>query len=438
MNIIQITPGTGDSFYCDNCLRDAALVTAMRSLGHEVVMVPMYLPVSSDSNQPLDETPIFFGGINVYLQQKTKLFQKTPRWLDRLFDSPKLLTWLARKSKMTSSPELAETTLSMMRGEHGRQAKELNRLIEWLESQDNRPDIICLSNILLVGLSESFKKRLGAPIVCLLQDEDAFLDTMPPPYDKQIWDMLKERANNIDAFIAVSKYYADVMKQRLKLHPDKVHIVYMGIPLDGYKPLSVERDVPIIGFLSRMCHDKGLDTLVDAFIKLKKNENLKNAKLRLAGGKTGADTEFINSIRKKLLSVGLIDDVQFLSAFDRDTKIDFFQTLSLLSVPEKRPVACALYLLEAIAAGVPVVVPKSGVLPEILEITGGGILHEPNNTDALVEAIQSLLLDPKRARQLGKQGRDQVHQKFNVEQTATELIRIYEKITKEIREKNYA
>ena len=431
MNIIQITPGTGDSFYCDNCLRDAALYSAMRNLGHDVLMVPMYLPVNSDSNHSFDDTPIFFGGINVYLQQKSKLFQKTPRWLDRLFDSPTLLRWLARKSKMTSSRELAETTISMMRGEHGRQVKELNRLIEWLESQDNRPDIICLSNILLAGLSESFKKRLGVPIVCLLQDEDTFLDTMPPPYDKQIWDMIKELTYNIDAFIAVSKYYADVMQQRLNLSEDKVHVVYMGISLDGYKPPSTEPDVPTIGYLSRMCYDKGLDTLIDAFIKLKENKNLKNAKLRIAGGRTSADTEFINSLEKKLKSTGFIDDVQFLSAFDRDTKIDFLQTLSLLSVPEKRPVACALYLIEALAAGVPIVAPKSGVLPEILETTGGGLLYEPDNINALVDALQSLLLDPQHSRQMGMQGRGQIRQKFNVEQTAAELVRIYNKIMKQ-------
>jgi glycosyltransferase involved in cell wall biosynthesis len=430
MKIIQITPGTGDSFYCDNCLRDVALVTAMRSMGHDVVMVPMYLPVSGDSNQPLDDTPIFFGGINVYLQQKSKLFQKTPRWLDSLFDSPKLLAWLARKFKMTNARDLAETAISMMRGEQGRQAKELNRLIEWLDSQDNRPDIICLSNILLAGLSESFKKKLSVPIVCLLQDEDAFLDMMPSPYAEQLWDMLTERAKNIDAFIAVSKYYAEVMQQRLKLSSDKVHVVYMGISLDGYKTHYAEPAAPTIGYLSRMCHDKGLDTLVDAFIKLKKNRNLKNAKLRITGGITNADTDFINHIQKKLRSSAFIDDAQFLSAFDRDTKIDFLQTLSLLSVPEKRPVAYALYVIEALAAGVPVVAPQSGVFPELLEITGGGLLYEPKNKDALVEAMQSLLLDTKHARHLGKQGRDKVHQKFNVEQTATELVYIYKKITK--------
>jgi glycosyltransferase involved in cell wall biosynthesis len=425
MKIVQITPGTGDSFYCDNCLRDTALVTALRSLGHDVVMVPMYLPVSSDKNQPLDDTPIFFGGINVYLQQKSSLFRKTPRWLDRLFDSPKLLGWLARKSKMTSARDLAETTISMLRGEHGRQVKELNRLIEWLDSQDNKPDIICLSNILLAGLSESIKKKLDVPIVCLLQDEDAFLDTMLSPYAQQAWDMLTERAKNIDAFIAVSKYYAEVMRKRLKLGEDRLHVVYMGVSPDGYEPPSAEPGEPTIGFLSRMCYDKGLDTLVDVFIKLKKNEKLKNAKLRIAGGRTEADTAFINSINKKLSSSGFIDDVQFLTAFDRDTKIAFLKTLSLLSVPEKRPVAYALYILEALAAGIPVVVPKSGVFPEVLEKTGGGVLYEPNNKEALTEAIQSLLLDPKNARRLGMQGRDRVLQKLNVEQTAQEMVRIY-------------
>jgi glycosyltransferase involved in cell wall biosynthesis len=69
---------------------------------------------------------------------------------------------------------------------------------------------------------------------------------------------------------------------------------------------------------------------------------------------------------------------------------------------------------------------------------GGGILFETNDTDALVEALQSLLLDPKHSQQLGKQGRDQFRQKFNVEQTAAELVRIYKKITNLTLENRYA
>jgi glycosyltransferase involved in cell wall biosynthesis len=426
MRVVHITPGTGDSFYCENCIRDAALVTAMRSLGHDVLIIPMYLPMQGDKNEPVGNAPIFFGGINVYLQQKSAFFRKTPRWLDRIFDSPKLLGWLARKSKMTSASDLAETTISMLRGEDGRQVKELNRLIEWLDSQDNKPDIVCLSNILLTGLAKSIKAMLGVPIVCLLQDEDDFLDGLKPPYKKQAWQMIAELSRDVDAFIAVSKYFASVMQQRLRLSADRVHVVYSGISLDGYESLQVEPKIPTIGYLSRMCPDRGLDTLVDAFVILKNNENLKKARLRIAGGKAGNDETFINRIRQKLTSCGFIDDVQFLPAFDRDTKLAFFQSLSLLSVPEKRPIAYGLYVLEALAAGVPVVEPKSGAFPELLDITGGGVLFEPNSAAALAEAMQPLLLDPDYARKLGKQGKKQVLRKLNVEQTAKDLMRIYQ------------
>jgi glycosyltransferase involved in cell wall biosynthesis len=426
MRVVHITPGTGDSFYCENCVRDAALVTAMRSLGHDVLIIPMYLPMQGDKNEPVGSAPIFFGGINVYLQQKSALFRKTPRWLDSIFDSPKLLGWLARKFKMTNAGDLAETTISMLSGEHGRQVKELNRLIEWLVSQDNKPDIVCLSNILLTGLAGSIKARLGVPIACLLQDEDYFLDGLASPYNNQAWQMIAEISRDVDAFIAVSKYFASVMQQRLQLSADRMHVVYSGISLDGYESLQAEPKIPTIGYLSRMCHERGLDTLVDAFVILKNNENLKKAKLRIAGGKSGDDETFINRIRKKLTSCGFIDDVRFLPAFDHDTKLAFFQSLSLLSVPEKRPIAYGLYAIEALAAGVPVVEPKSGAFPELLDITGGGVLFEPNNAAALAEAMQTLLLDPDYAQKLGKQGKKQVFQKFNVEQTAKELMRIYQ------------
>lgn len=100
----------------------------------------------------------------------------------------------------------------------------------------------------------------------------------------------------------------------------------------------------------------------------------------------------------------------------------------MLSVPEKQPVAYGLYVLEALASGVPVVEPASGVFPELLEITGGGLLFEPNNVEALTDAISSLLLDPAKAQKLSQQGRAAVTEKFNIEQTAVQMIRIYEQI----------
>jgi glycosyltransferase involved in cell wall biosynthesis len=429
MRIVQITPGSGDSFYCENCLRDTALVRAMRNLGHDVLMVPMYLPLQSDRTESLSNAPIFFGGINVYLQQKSTLFRRTPQWIARLLDSPRLLRWVGRRAKMTSAKDLGEMTISMLLGEEGRQTRELERLIEWLGSQDNRPDVVCLSNALLAGLARAVKARLGVPIVCLLQDEDGFLDGLPPPYAKQAWEVVAERCSDVDAFISVSKYYAGVMQHRLGLDPDKVYVVYMGISLDEYRSAEAGSgvpEVPAIGYLSRMCPDKGLDTLVDAFVILKKDERLKNAKLRIAGGSSGDDGSFVNRIRRQLSSCGLVNDVEFLPDFGRDAKLAFLQTLSVLSVPEKKPVACGLYVLESLAAGVPVVQPASGVFIDLLEVTSGGVLCKPNSAEALAAALKPLLLNPNYARQLGRQGREAVFEKFNIEQTAKELVRIYD------------
>jgi glycosyltransferase involved in cell wall biosynthesis len=427
MNIVHITPSAGDSFYCENCLRDAALIKAIMKAGHEVLSVPLYLPLSADVDGSVVKAPIFFGGINVYLQQKSSFFQKTPRWFDKLLDSPRLLRWIGRLAGMTNAEDLGQTTTSMLRGERGRQIKELDRLVNWLCEQDEKTDVVCLSNIMLVGLARRIKQRLGVPVFCLLQDEDGFLDGLPSPYSDQAWQILAERSRDIDAFISVSKYYADVMQNRLKIASERMYVVYVGIALDDYDLGEDELELPTIGFLSRMCSEKGLDTLVEAFIRLKKNEKLRKAKLRITGGKMSDDGKFLNKIRQQLDACGLIGDVEFLSDFDSRTKSAFLQSLSVLSVPERQPVAYGLYMLEALAAGVPVVQPSSGVFPELLEITGGGVLCEPNNASALAAAIEKLLIEPDYARKLGRQGRDAVFEKFNIEQTAEEIVRIYGK-----------
>jgi glycosyltransferase involved in cell wall biosynthesis len=436
MRIIQITPSAGDSFYCENCLRDAALARAIIKLGHEGLTVPLYLPLSSEQIDSAGTSHIFFGGLNVYLQQKSALFRKTPRWLDRLFDSPGLLRRLGRMAGMTSASDLGQTTISMLLGEKGRQTKELEKLIEWLDTQENRPDIICLSNILLIGLARSIKQRLGVPVVCLLQDEDGFLDGLVPPYSQQAWEIIAEKVTDIDAFIGVSKYYTETMQQRLGLAPDRTFTVYTGISLDGYEFQAGRPEVPTIGYLSRMCSEKGLDTLVDAFLELKKNEKLKNTKLRIAGGKRTDDEAFLKKIRQKIRSYGTAGDVEFLPDFDRKARIGFLRSLSVLSVPEKQPVSCGLYVLEALAASVPVVQPASGVFPELLEISGGGLLFEPNNADSLAEALSSLLLDPDKMQRLSEQGRAVIAEKFNIEQTAGQMIRIYRQIAQKYKENN--
>ena len=438
MRIAQFTPGAGDNTYCENCLRDAALVGALRKLGHEVLMVPLYLPLRVDEGEQLSNAPIFFGGINVYLQQQSAIFRKTPRWIDRIFDLKKLLEWASGRSGMVNAHVLGQTTISMLQGEYGRQVKELERLVRWLNKKENRPDIVCLSNVLLAGMAGRIRQTTGTPVVCLLQDEDKFLNELASPYNQQAWEILCERARDIDAFISVSNYYADVMKERLKLRDSQVYVVYPGISLEHYKPAETKPRIPTIGFLSQMSSDKGLEILVDAFVIIKRNEKLKNARLYIAGGYNVKDRDFMKSIEQKLSEHGLLKDVQIMLNFGYKEKKEFLQKLSVLSVPEKHQSAYGLYLIEALATGVPVVEPATGVFTEILEQTGGGLLYKPNEAAKLAETIENLLIDTDYAERLGSEGRVSVFENFNVKNSAEEMASIFMKTVKNFSENDYA
>ena len=225
MRIAQIVPGVGNTSTCVNCLRDAALFREFRKQGHEVQIVPLYLPFRPEGQSPAGQTPIFFGGINVYLQQKSVLFRKTPRWFDWIFDNEKLLEWTSRRFQMVNAKVLGQTTVSMLKGRDGYQVKEFDRLIRWLNKKENRPDVVYLSNVLLAGLAKPVKQTIGLPVVCLLHGEDKFLDELTPPYNQQGWSALTECVCEIDAFIAADESYADVMKNRLQIAQDKMHVV---------------------------------------------------------------------------------------------------------------------------------------------------------------------------------------------------------------------
>ena len=187
----------------------------------------------------------------------------------------------------------------MLAGEHGHQAKELERLVAWLGSRE-RPDIACLSNILLAGLAPRLREALRIPIVCLLQDEDGFLDDLPEPYRERAWAAVVERAAAVDGFIAVSASYRDRMVERLRLPRDRVHVVHSGLDLDGYGPAEAPPDPPVLGFLSPALPDKGLDRLIEAFAIVRRNPALAGLRLRIWGGTTAGSHPFVETVREKI------------------------------------------------------------------------------------------------------------------------------------------
>lgn len=427
MRIVQITPGTG-SFHCGSCLRDIALVKALRKLGHEVLLVPMYLPLITE--EPIAEREVFFGGVNVFMQQQSAVFRHTPRWLDRWLDRPGLLRSVASKAHLTSPQAQGELMLSMLAGEDGKQVKELHRLVEFLRGQP-KADVVVLSNAMLLGLAPGLQKGLGVKVLATLQGEDTFVDRLPEALREQAWGKLRELAQQVDGRVAVSRYYRDTMAERLHLAPTAIDVVYNGIDVSVYEtagPATPSADQPVVGYLARMCPDKGLHTLVDAFVVLMQRGKVPGARLHIAGARTPGDVAYVDEQQAKLTQAALQERVTFSPNVELAQKLAMLRSCSVLSVPATYGEAFGLYVLEALAMGVPVVEPRHGGLTELVELTGGGMLCKPDDAVDLAQKLEELLLDSDHARKLGATGQTVVREQFTMETMAREVIKIYQRV----------
>jgi glycosyltransferase involved in cell wall biosynthesis len=426
MRVVQILPGSGGTFYCENCLRDTALVQALRRRGQDVILVPMYLPLYTDGPDIARDVPVFFGGVNVYLQQQFGLFRRTPRWLDRVLDARWVLGLAARQEGSTTADGMGAMTLSMLRGEDGNQAKELERLVTWL-AEAEQPDVVHISTSMLLGLARRIKEVLKVPVVCSMQDEDTWIDKVEGDYAAACWDAIRERAADCDRFVTVSHFYRDAMCSRLGLSADSVDVVPIGIDLDGY--VQAKHDgVPTIGFLSKLTPSLGLETLVEAFILLKRKDGLEDLQLRAMGGLTGGDKRSVARLQRKLVRAGMGGAAEFLTELDRPARIKFLKDLSVLSVPMPEGEAFGSFIVEAWAAGVPVVQPRAGAFPELVEQTGGGVIYDGKSPEALAAALEPLLRDRELARELGQRGREAAVESFSVETMAERMVGVYEEV----------
>lgn len=417
MRLLQLTAGTG-SFHCGTCLRDSALVLGLRALGHDAQLAPLYLPLVLEDGP--DARAVHLGGINAWLAEKLPF--RLPRFVADRLDAPALLRRAARKGEMTRARELGEMTVSMLRGADGRQRHEIEKLMEWLRGE-NRPDVVLLSNALLLGLAAPLSRALEVPVLCTLQGEAPFLDALPEPFRSEAWRLAGVEARHVERFLAVSEYTAGLMRTRLALPRERVELVPNGIDLAPFRRGERER-TPTLGFLARLCRDKGLVTLVEAFRLLKRRPE--HASLRLvAGGTTLAyDRAPLAELAARLAADGLAGSFEFRSNLTREQKLALLDEVTVFSVPATYGESFGLYLLEAWASGLPVVQPEHGAFPELLNATGGGLLVRPDDPAALAEGLHALLVDPGRARELGRRGRAAVEQRFTLERMARDVARI--------------
>jgi glycosyltransferase involved in cell wall biosynthesis len=426
MRILSITAGAA-GMYCGSCFRDNALAAELMARGHEVTLVPVYTPTRTDEAN-VSRHRVLFGGISVYLQQYSALFRSTPRFLDRLWDSPWLIGTFASRAVSTDARLLGELTISMLEGDRGVLRKEFDKLVDWIQ-EEPLPDVINLPNSLLIGMAEPLRRAVGRPICCTLQGEELFLNGLTDPFRDRAIAMIRQQVRHVDRFIAVSEYCAAFMADLLEIPPHRIAVVPLGIGMAGYEPRPTGAATDFcVGYFARIAPEKGLHVLADAYVQLRRRMGKAPARLVAAGYIASAQASYLRDVGVILEKAGLEDEFTYRGAVDRDGKLAFLRELDVLSVPATYDEPKGMFLLEAMAAGVPVVQPRRGGFIEIVEKTGGGLLVEPDNPAALADGLYAMWSDPTRRRTLGDQAFAGVRAHYTIAQSADRLLALYHRV----------
>ena len=411
MHIAIVTAG-GAGMFCGSCMHDNTWARSLIDAGADVSLVPTYTPIRVDE-QDVSTSEVYFGGVGVYLAHRSRLFRRLPRVLTRWVDRPWALKLATRFGVSTDAKQLGAITLDMLRGEDGPHRSHVLELAEAFATS-LKPDVICFSNALLAGTARAIRQHIDIPLLCVLQGDDVFLEDLVEPYRTQAIESIHERAADFDGFIVHSDYYRDHMVRYLGLDARKFHTLPLGIDLaehDGQPGTSSDpQDEPFtVGYFARICPEKGLDRLVDAF--LIRHARRPGVRLKVGGYLGQRDRKYFNKLLATTDDLG--DAFQYIgSPPDTASKIEFLKSLDVLSVPTSYREPKGLYVLEALANGVPVVQPEHGAFPELIEATGGGVLVEPGQADTLADALEALADDSARRIELATTGRQRVHELF--------------------------
>jgi glycosyltransferase involved in cell wall biosynthesis len=428
MRIVYLITGSGGSFYCGNCYRDMLYIRAIRKVqGIDAKAVPLYLPPGQNTDEPGFHDKVFFGAISMYLREKVKIFRNMPPFFDRLLDAGLFLNLASHQAGTTRTDGLEELTLNMIKGDNAFRAYEVDRLAKYLE-QDGKPDVIHLSNALIVGLARQLKKRLNVKVVCSLLNEDDWIDEMAEPYRSDAWKLIERESPNIDHFVTPSTYYKELFIRNTGVSAEKISVIPLGFDAQLSASRESKEKRNAIGYFCRVNRMNGFDKLVDAFISLKDSGKIPDTSLHVCGGYTGDDKSFISEQIKKIRLKGLEKSIKIFTDFQGAGKEKFFDSVDLISVPVRKYDGYGLYLLEANSAGIPVVQPSTGAFPEIIATTGGGLVYSSDTVEDLASALLKLMEEDELRMKLGIAGMEGAKSALSLSKMAEGLSKVYYKL----------
>ncbi len=428
--IVHLISGAGDR-YCGSCLFASTLVKALQAAGCRSVVYPLYTPVHSDIRLAPDG-PLFFGGVNVYLQQRFALFRKTPRWLDAWFDRPRLLLRLGGASA-EGSKTTGDILLSMLAGEEGCQRKELHRLLRALEANEV-PAIVHLSNALLLGIAEGVRRRLGTPVVCSLTGEDGFLATLPGAIAERARRRMTQLVEHVDAFVAVCPSYAERMAAFLDVPTEKVHVVPPAImvpdDLAGYEDHGTSQDRPVrIGFLGNVTPEKGVDLAVEAFCHAASRLPDRRFELAIAGRLDRAYRRFWKGLMRHWRAGRSVGRIVYHGELTPSQKWAFLRSLDLMVLPSRYAESKGMVMLEAAMVGVPSLVPHRGAFRDWIEALGVGWSYTEDTPSKIGDRLAEIVSDREALVRSQREVCDSARRTFTLERLGRDMRLVYEKVT---------
>ncbi len=426
--IVYLTAGAG-GMYCGSCLNDNAMAKALPQFGWDTQLVPCYTPIRTDeTDTSIDQ--VFFGGINVWLQQQVPLFRWLPAFADRFLDNPKLIRRVTSSSVQTSPKFLGQMARSMLQGVHGRQRKEVRRLVDWL-SREAKPDVVVISNILIAAFVDEMKRKLNCPVVVMLQGDDVFLEMLSASDREACLTEIRRIAQGVDRFVTHSEAYRGYIANYLGIDIGNIDVAPLGLDTADYESLGdrVERESGLtIGYLARLAPEKGLHRLVQAFIALKQSGSHDDLRLRIAGWLGPESEPYAQQQWQLLEQAGLKDHFEYLGVVNRQQKLDFLRNIDILSVPTVQREPKGLFVLESMAAGTPVVLPDHGAFPEIILETGGGTLFSNADSKEFVFRLNEMLTGHDQRKRIGRIAREFVLQNRTTRNAAQHLDTILRKL----------
>lgn len=434
MRITYLTAGAG-GMICGSCLHDNALASALRRNGHEIVLVPIYTPIRTDEPDSSSDR-VFLGGITMYLRQSA-WFRWLPRFTTRWLDRPGVIRFFAGRSIETDAGKLGAMAVSILKGEAGPQSADFRDLHAWM-AEEAHPEAIVLSNLLIAGGVPELKARTNAPIVVVLQGDDLFLDGLADSYRAEVLGHLRRIAPAVDQFVTHSRFYAAKMGPRLGIPADRIALIPLGIQLQGefsaVPEIATRRggDQPFtVGYLARMAPEKGLEDLCRAYVRFREKRDVPSRQCRLlvAGWMGARYRSFVDHCRALVAQAGFGEELEIRGELTRQEKAEFLlNEIDALCVPSPYEEPKGLYALEAMACGVPIISPRHGVFPELIEESGGGLLFTPGNIDGIVDCLAELADDSGLRKRLAESGLRYVRDNRTIESTAVALTTILDRL----------